>query len=248
MLTDLQARRGAAAAQGILRGMGSKLAADGIWSTLSQEAFDRLSGVDASRVNAVVAAATGANASVADLVTHRKAQKATGAAMHTASLSFPMDTDNIKKLITAISLEEGVPPKAALQFCRVESNFSPLAASKKANGAVLAAGLFQLTDGAIKQIGVPPPNGNKFDIEWNIRVGVRYMKWVARFLNTTFDNVGYIYAGYNLGVGNVLKLQQGKFDDPVVDKALKQQAAALKKGGAKQYLANATAFVASHTV
>lgn len=248
MLTDIQARHGAAAAQGLIRSYGSNIAADGIWSTLSQGAFDKLSGEQASRVNAVVAAATDGRATVAELSRYRAAQRQAGQATLTAVDKSGKTQESIKKLITAIALEEGVPPSAALQFCRVESNFNPKAASRKKDGSVLAAGLFQLTDGAIRQIGIPAPNGDKFDPEWNTRVGIKYMKWVARFLNTTFDNVGYIYAGYNLGVGNVKKLQQGQFDHPAVVSALSRQASALQQGGSRQYLANAAKFVSAYTV
>lgn len=248
MLTDTQARHGAAAAQGLIRSYGSNIAADGIWSTLSQGAFDKLTGDQASRVNAVVSAATDGRSTVVDLAKYRAAQKQAGEATHATVDKSDKTIGSMKKLITAIALEEGVPPKAALQFCRVESNFNPNAVSRRKDGSVLAAGLFQLTDGAIQQIGISPPGGNKFDPEWNTRVGIKYMKWVARFLNTTFDNVGYIYAGYNLGVGNVKKLQQGKFDDSAVVNALSRQAAPLRQGGSKQYLANATKFVSTYTV
>lgn len=248
MLTDVQARHGAAAAQGLINVFGIKLAVDGIWSTKSQAAFDQLSGPQASQVNAVVTAGAQTKASVADLLAHRAAQRDSGSATLREVNVKSKDVSEIKKLITAVALQEGVPPDAALRFARVESNFNPNAFSKKKDGSVLAAGLFQLTDGAIAQIGLPPPSGDKFDPEWNTRVGIKYMKWVARFLNTTFDNVGYIYAGYNLGVGNVRKLQQGKFGDPTVTAALKQQAAPLQVGGAQQYLANAQKFVNMYAV
>lgn len=248
MLNDALARHGAAAAQGLIRSYGSNIAADGIWSTLSQGAYTKLTGEQASRVNAVVAAATDGKSGVADLAKYRDAQRQAGRSTLGSVDKTDTSRDSIKKLITAIALEEGVPPSAALQFCRVESNFNPKATSRKRDGSVLAAGLFQLTDGAIRQIGIPAPKGDIFDPEWNTRVGIKYMKWVARFLNTTFDNVGYIYAGYNLGVGNVKKLQQGQFDHPAVISALSQQAAPLRQGGSRQYLANATKFVSAYTV
>jgi len=248
MLTDTQARHGAAAAQGLIRSFGAAISADGIWSTKSQAAYDQLSGAQASQVNAVVTAAAQTKASVSDLNAHRSAQRSSGQAVLGTVNVKDSSVESIKKLITAIALDEGVPPEAALRFARVESNFKPNVFSKKKDGSPLAVGLFQLTDGAIQQIGMPPPGGNKFDPEWNTRVGIKYMKWVARFLNTTFDNVGYIYAGYNLGVGNVKKIQQGKHDDPAVVNALKQQAAGLQVGGPKQYLANAVKFVSTVSV
>lgn len=149
-------------------------------------------------------------------------------------------TDEIVEKITAVAQSEGVPPEAAIRFAQVESRLNP-----NARSATGAAGLFQLTGPAIKQIGIQPPKGNRFDIDWNILVGVKYMKWVANFLNLDFSDVGGIYAGYNLGVGNVKKLQAGKFSDKAMLQALKWQAAPLRKGGPEQYLANARQFVTS---
>lgn len=238
MLTDSQIRHGAAAAQGLLNAFGHKLSVDGIWSTLSQGAYDKLSAQQALQVDAVVAAAAQAKAGVTDLARAREAGRASGRAIQATVKVGSKSPDEMRKLITGIALEEGVPASAAIKFATVESRLNP-----DARSATGASGLFQLTKPAIDQIGLPPPNGNRLDPAWNARVGIKYMKWVARYLNVTFDDVGAIYAGYNLGVGNVARIKRGEYNHPEVQTALGQQAKQLQVGGAKAYLANATRFV-----
>jgi len=242
-LTEVQARHATAAAQGIMSALGTQVAPDGIWSTKTQAVYDKLSGSQASQVDAVMSAAAGKNVSGKDVQAYRESQRLAGYNSLQGLSGHVGTKDEVRRLITAIALEEGVPPAAAIKFATVESGLNPNA--KSATGA---SGLFQLTKPAIDQIGIQPPNGNRLDPEWNIRVGVKYMKWVARFLKTTFDDVGLIYAGYNLGVGNVRALQKGDYSNEKAKLALSQQAAALQKGGTPQYLANAKAFVDRATV
>lgn len=237
MLVERDVIRATAAAQGFMSAAGYKVSPDGIWSTLTQRAYDRLSGVEASKVDALMSAVAGSPVSANEIVAFRSAQRAAGTAM----LESGAGSSDIKTLITAVAQSEGVPPQAALQFARVESNFNPNARSSTG-----ATGLFQLTGPAIKQIGIPAPNGNTFDPRWNATVGIKYMKWVARYLKTDFTNLGEIYAGYNMGVGNVAKLKAHQYDDPEMLKMLKVQSADLKKGGAKAYLANAKAWVGKY--
>lgn len=233
-LVERDVIRATAAAQGFMSAVGMKLSPDGVWSTLTQSAYDKLSGSDASKADALMSAVIGKTVTGSDIAEFRRNQRSAGERTM-ASLS---DTKDVEKVITAVALSEGVPPKAALQFAKVESNLNP-----NARSATGASGLFQLTEPAIKQIGIPAPNGNRFDPVWNATVGVKYMKWVARYLKTDFTNLGEIYAGYNLGVGNVALIKAGKFDDPRVQQALVVQAKQLKRGGATQYLANAQQFV-----
>lgn len=243
MLVERDVIRATAAAQGMMSIMGARLSPDGIWSRHTQKAYDALPGSELARIDAVMSAAAGTSLTARDVMLFRETERKNGANMlERIHVSSSMSKDEVEQLITAVAKAEGVPPQVAIQFAKVESNLNVNAVSKTG-----ASGLMQLTSGAIRQIGLPPPGGNKLDPLWNATVGIKYIKWVTRYLKIDFTQVGLIYAGYNVGVGTVEKLMKGQFLDPDVKKAISVQAPALQRGGPSQYLANATAFVKNAT-
>lgn len=156
----------------------------------------------------------------------------------------PRISEKDKTLAEKIELEairQGVNPKFALAVAQIESDLNPFAKSPTG-----AAGLFQLTDPAIEDVtkvmGVPSaPNGNEFDIDWNIKAGVSYLKLTAKRVGvqpttTRVDEMTDIYAAYNVGIGNFWKLQREEYDDKSLLDALSVQAQYLIAGGPRKYL------------
>jgi soluble lytic murein transglycosylase-like protein len=96
-------------------------------------------------------------------------------------------------LIARIAAEEQVDPALIRAIITVESNYDPLAISRKG-----AQGLMQLMPGTADRYAVRDP----FDPEANIRGGVRYL----RFLQETFPGrLPLVLAAYNAGENAVLR-------------------------------------------
>jgi soluble lytic murein transglycosylase len=96
-------------------------------------------------------------------------------------------------LINRIAAEEGVDPHLVRAVIRAESNFDPLAISRKG-----AQGLMQLMPGTAGRYAVP----DAFDPEANIRGGVRYL----RYLQDLFPGrLPLALAAYNAGEQAVLR-------------------------------------------
>lgn len=138
--------------------------------------------------------------------------------------------------------ELGINPKFAVAVVNIESDFNPDAVSP--TGAV---GLFQLTTPAIVDVGnhypnlATPPNGDKKNVDWNIAVGLRYLRLCFKRLghNPRTRNVAAftdVYAAYNIGIGNFRKLMAGKFEDKTLQQTIAGQASYLSAGGVGNYL------------
>lgn len=112
----------------------------------------------------------------------------------------------IKNKIIAEAEKQGVDPALALGLAEQESNFNP-----KAKSQAGAMGLFQLMPATAKEMGVTDP----YDIDQNIRGGVKYLKWCLNNTNTVEEAL----VAYNAGLGNLKKAKKaGKPIDSITDR------------------------------
>lgn len=98
---------------------------------------------------------------------------------------------DVKALLVAEAVKQGVDPRLVLNMARQESNFDQAARSPK--GAI---GVMQLMPATAKQLGVNP-----YDLRENIAGGVRYVKQQLR----RFGTPTLAAAAYNAGPGAVQK-------------------------------------------
>lgn len=152
-------------------------------------------------------------------------------------------TKSIEDLIVSTARSEGVSPGLALAIATIESDLDPMAVSITG-----ASGLFQLTDSAISDVARFDSSlyrsTDRLDVEWNILVGVKFIKIIAsNYLSVSpltedISNWSKIYAVYNLGYGNYRKLKTGQFKDENLLDALAVQAKFLSARGPEYYLAS----------
>jgi hypothetical protein len=116
------------------------------------------------------------------------------------------ETNIIKNKIVQEAQKQNVDPDLALAVAQQESNFNP-----KATSPAGAQGIFQLMPQTAKQMGVQDP----YDIDQNIKGGIKYLKWCLDNTNTTEEAL----VAYNAGIGNLQKAKkQGKQIDSITDK------------------------------
>ena len=101
------------------------------------------------------------------------------------------DTSTIRRMIEAEAVRQGLSPALVEAVIRQESGFDPQARSPK--GAI---GLMQLMPATARGLGVNP-----YDVQENIRGGVRYLKQQQQ----RFGDTEKALAAYNAGPGAVEK-------------------------------------------
>ena len=107
--------------------------------------------------------------------------------------SVPLDRNELRQLVSQISLEHGVDPRLVDALVRVESSYDPGAVSRKG-----AMGLMQLMPGTADRLKVEDP----FDPEQNLRAGV---KEFSRLVDRYAGNLQLALAAYNAGEGAVAR-------------------------------------------
>lgn len=162
-------------------------------------------------------------------------------------LSRVMPTPLIRSTIAKWAKEHGVNEALSFAVCEIESGFDPDARSS--TGAI---GLFQLTSSAVTDVSrkykgyYPPPGGNWYDLEWNVNVGVRFLRICAGYarVNPSSSDLEAwrdIYGCYNLGVGAYTTWKKAQFSDSTLIASWSSQSAELKQNGIEQYGANVLA-------
>lgn len=144
----------------------------------------------------------------------------------------------VKQVIINAARRAGVPEQLALVVAKIESNFNPQAVNPSG-----AKGLFQVMYGAVTDVvnsGHVKFVTNWLDPDWNAAVGTKYLAICAKYIGLDVHDPSdwpMIYAAYNIGAGNVLKLMRNRVDKSV-EAAIASQAERLRQGGARAYLAN----------
>ncbi len=120
-------------------------------------------------------------------------QPGAAAAGHAAPASLPLAKNpKINAVVEDAAREHGVDPLLVHAVIQVESAYNPYAISHAG-----AQGLMQLMPATARSLGVR----NTFDVEENIRAGVRHLKE----LKETFKDDRLALAAYNAGAGAVNK-------------------------------------------
>ena len=112
-----------------------------------------------------------------------------------ASPGITVKDPQVARLIQKYARQHGVDPKLVQAMIRQESGFNPIAVSPKG-----AMGLMQLMPETAASLGIEDP----FDIEQNIKGGVRFFK---ACLNKFDQNLPLALAAYNAGPGRVVEHQ-----------------------------------------
>jgi hypothetical protein len=112
-----------------------------------------------------------------------------------ASPGIMVKDPQVAGLIQKYAKQHGVDPKLVQAMIRQESGFNPIAVSPKG-----AMGLMQLMPETAASLGIDDP----FDIEQNIKGGVRFLK---ACLNKFDQNLPLALAAYNAGPGRVVEHQ-----------------------------------------
>lgn len=157
------------------------------------------------------------------------------------------ESSDVETLIETLAVKHGVSPDIALAFAKIESGLDPDAVSP--TGAI---GLFQLTTSAISEVRrrfpteyYDPLDMDLTDPRWNANTGILFIKTIARdYVRVPVDetynvsDLSSVYAAYNVGIGNLRKLERGNFQDPALIKAVRLQARKLSASGTRGYMAS----------
>jgi len=108
----------------------------------------------------------------------------------------PADIQSLRELVDhevdGMAARYGIDPLLVHSVIRVESNYNPVAVSRKG-----AEGLMQLIPSTARRFGV----SNSFDVHENIEAGVKYLK----YLLDMFGDTRLAVAAYNAGENAVLR-------------------------------------------
>lgn len=175
---------------------------DGKWGRYTQRAYEAISPALRLQVDELLSRY---ETSAAIERARRIERKAEG----TQTLQFLGDTSDIKRIVTAVADELGLPRELMLGIAKIESNFNPRAS----NGS--SRGLFQLqpaawADAKAQLPSLPDYMDGVWDPRTNARAGGTYMKVVMRYLRKAgFDGEitpAVLYLAYQQGAGGFVDL------------------------------------------
>lgn len=115
-----------------------------------------------------------------------------GMAQPAAKAGFESLRDLVNREVDGSAVRHGIDPLLVHSVIRVESNYNPVAVSRKG-----AEGLMQLIPATARRFGV----SNSFDVHENIEAGVKYLK----YLLDLFGEDRLAIAAYNAGESAVLR-------------------------------------------
>lgn len=213
-----------AAAQIVMNEEVPDIKPDGKWGSFTQATYEKISRGLRGKVDMVISAVSSGQVNASGLRASRNA------ARNVVPVS-AVGNGDIRQLIAAIALKEGVPPVTALKIAYLESRFNPKAVSPTG-----AKGVFQLTSIAIKDIAqrggfvVTDP----FDPVQNITGGIKYIKIAARDIGARLDETAKVYMAFNIGPTGARHVLNGQPEKAA--KQIRQQA----YGPVNQYASNLT--------
>lgn len=179
-----------------------------------------------------------------------------------ATVNASSTQSSIKDKIKDAAQKFGVNPTFALTVANAESAFNPNATSSTGYKGVFQLGRPAVVDvkRAFPQHYYEPPGGSWYNADWNIMVGVLYLRVCAAYaaqaainsvnakrlaLSDQLDRWARIYAAFNVGVGTLRNIDAGRYTAPAAVNAVQNQAAILRKDGVRGYLANAARYLQS---
>lgn len=217
------------AAQATLKLSSPNLVVDGFWGTFTNAAYNNAPLEVKTRAQAILKAmgapdpaslaAAHKAAKAQNTPSYAKAKLTARAVRSNVAFNQPRTyqvsgSNEIKRQITMIAAEEGVPAELALKVAYLESKFDPMAVSKTGH-----KGLFQIGTYAATDVRDFDPTGiefvrasgtgyggkplyklaNPFDVVQNIKAGVRYLKVAKRYLGVDWSRGADIYMAFNIG-------------------------------------------------
>lgn len=249
-MSGAEARSAASsAAQAILRAsVDPSLSVDGKWGSHTNGVYNRASSHIKNTIRDLLKVTY--NTSPESLVTERAQEKVMGeqASAKVASSTGALTGNSkrwgdaslsvknrVKEMIRAEAMVLGVPAATALTIAHVESGFNPSAVSPTG-----ANGVFQLTGIAVKDVAKRGGySGDRYNVQDNIRIGLRFIRIVARDLNKPMTDVAAIYMGFNIGPTGAKNVLAGRPEDSA------KQIALQAFGGPQVYEKNLRAKIAS---
>lgn len=195
MLSEAAYYRSVAIAQLLLSAERSDLQPDGKWGRYTDSVYRDVSPALRARVDDALARLAPPTTASA-LRDFRNAQRPKSSDSSRAPKGPSPGVEAVKAVIRRVAAEEGVPAKTALTIANLESRFNAMARSPTG-----ATGVMQLTQIAIDDVAKRANYvvSDRYDLEQNVRGGIKYMKIVARDMGVRLDQTAELYMGFNIG-------------------------------------------------